>query len=84
LTFVSGFDIEIEELTISPYAKPLPQPLPGTERGRSLNPSPGHFPKRRGGSLNPSPERRGEESQTSPPALSGKGDGGLGRMRKVN
>jgi len=35
--------------------------------------------------LRKTPPRNGEgKSQTSPPALSGKGDGGLGRMRKVN
>jgi len=36
-----------------PYAKPLPQPLPGTERG---------------------------SVSVTPPALSGKGGGGLGRI----
>jgi len=41
---------------ISTLRKPLPLPLPGTERGVS----------------------------DLSPALSGKGDGGLGRMRKVS
>jgi len=57
---VFGISEKFNDLSLlinSPYAKPLPLPLPGTERG---------------------------ESQTSPPALSGKGDGGLGRMRKVS
>jgi len=71
-----------------PYAKPLPQPLPGTERGVfQLLPC----PLREGGrgvrsdAPPPAPPRNGEGSvSVTPPALSGKGGGGLGRMRKVS
>jgi len=66
LTFVSGFDIEIEELTISPYAKPLPQPLPGTERGES-QPLPRTLPEaERGESQSLPGTERGGVSDLSP------------------
>jgi len=51
LIYAANQSTKESSIPISPYAKPLPQPLPETERGVS----------------------------NFPPALSGKGDGGLGR-----
>jgi len=74
-------------LVNSPYAKSLPPPLP-ERRGEFFSYSP--CPLREGGwgvrseTPPPAPPRNGEGSLLfTPPALSGKGAGGLGRMRKV-
>jgi len=76
LTFVSGFDIEIEELTISPYAKPLPQPLPGTERGGVSTPPPDTSRSGEGGVSIPPRNGEGRSLRPLPLPSQGRGTGG--------